>query len=166
MRFRQKCAQRQSRGNRLGNGDDVWNHTEALEGEHLAGTSESTLDLVEDKSGVVMIGQGAARKQEFFRTFENATFAKDGLEHDSAGVGIDRSMQRFEVVLLHKCHVIEHRLKAFTVLFLPRQRHRAECAPVVRTLQRHQLRLRVAPRPVSGETREFDRALHCLCATI
>src|ERR1700730_3456580 len=89
MFFRQERAQRHSRGDRLGDGDDVGNYTEALEGEYLAGASEATLDLVENERCLMLVGKRPASAQEVFGTLEDAAFAKDGLQHDGAGVGID-----------------------------------------------------------------------------
>jgi hypothetical protein len=85
----------------------------------------------------MLVGQRPACTQEVFGTLEDAAFAKDGLQHDGAGVGIDRSAQRFDVVLRNKGHVFEHRLKTFAVLFLASQGHRPERPTVIRALQRH-----------------------------
>src|SRR5208337_5664091 len=63
--LRQERAERQSRGDRLGDGDDVGYHSEALEGEELAGAAEAALDLVENERGLVMIREGPAGKQKF-----------------------------------------------------------------------------------------------------
>ena len=166
MFFRQERAERQSGGDRLGDGDDVGHHAETLEGEDLAGAPEAALDLVEDERGLMLVGKGPACKQEFFRTLEDSAFAEDGLQHDGAGVGIDGSAQRFDVVLRNKGHVFEQRLKTFAVLVLAGQGHGAKRPAVIRTLQRHQLALGFAARLVSGETRQLDGAFHGLGAAV
>src|SRR5208282_783466 len=162
----QECAERHSRGDRLGDGDDIGHNAEALEGEDVAGTAKAALDFVEDKSSLVLVGKRTARAQEIFGTLEDAAFAKDGLQHDGAGVGIDRRVQRFDVVLRHKGHVFEQRLKALAVLFLAGQRQGAKRSAVKRTLQRHQLGLGLAARLVSGETRQLDGAFHCFGSAV
>src|SRR5271165_5801396 len=86
MLLGQKRPERQSRGDRLGDGDNIGHYAEALKGENLAGATESALDLVEDERGVVMIRQGAAGQQKFLRTLKDAAFAKNGFEHNGAGV--------------------------------------------------------------------------------
>src|SRR5580698_2931462 len=116
--FRQKGTERHASRVRLGDGDDVGNHTEALESEQLACASEAALDLVEDERGVVMVGKRSAGEQEFLGTLEDPAFTKDGLEHNRAGIGTDRGVQRFEVVLFHEGHIFEHRLKALAIFFL------------------------------------------------
>src|ERR1019366_4231153 len=117
MFFRQERAERHSRSDWFGNGDDVGHYTrryaEALEGEHFAGAAEAALDLIEDERGLMLVGEGAAGAQEVFGAFKNSAFAKDGLEHDGASVGIDGGAQPFDVVLNHEGHVFEQRLKTF-----------------------------------------------------
>src|SRR5579862_1002537 len=53
----QKCSQRNSGGDRLGDGDDVWSHTKTLEGEDFPGASQSALDFIEDERSVMLIGK-------------------------------------------------------------------------------------------------------------
>ena len=105
-------------------------------------------------------------QQEFFGTFKDPAFAEDGLEDDGAGVGVDRGVQRFDIILLDKGHTFEHRLKAFAIFVLSGKGHRAKGPPVIRTLQRHQLALGIATGLVSGEPRQLDRAFHGLRAAV
>src|SRR5882757_697627 len=57
---RQKCAQRHARGDWLGDGDNIRHNAEGLEREHRSRAAEPTLNLVENKRGLVLIGKGAA----------------------------------------------------------------------------------------------------------
>src|ERR1700674_4233985 len=107
MFFRQERAERHSRGDRLGDGDDIRYHAEALEGEDLAGAPEAALDLVENERGLMMVGERPAGAQEVFGTIEDAAFAKDGLQHDGAGVGVDGGAQRLDIVLRNQGQLFE-----------------------------------------------------------
>src|SRR5208282_3615799 len=71
MFFGEEGAERHAGGDWLGDGDDVGDDCEALEGEQFAGAAETALDLVENERGLMMVGQGAAGKEEFFGTFED-----------------------------------------------------------------------------------------------
>ena len=124
------------------------------------------MDLVEDERGLVLVGKRPAGAQKIFGAFKDSAFAKDGLEHNGASVGIDGRTQGFDIVLRHKGHVFEQRLKTFAVLVLSGEGHGAERPAVIRALQRDQLRLGVATRFVSGETRQLDGAFHGLGATV
>ena len=62
MFFRQERPERHSGGDRLGDGDNVGNHSEALEGEYLAGAPEAALDLVENERGLIA-GRPASGKR-------------------------------------------------------------------------------------------------------
>jgi len=75
-------------------------------------------------------------------------------------------VQRFDVVLRHKGHVLEQRLKTLAVLVLPGQGQGAKGTAVIRAFERHELRLGRAARFVSGETRQFDGAFHGLGAAV
>jgi hypothetical protein len=93
MFLRQEGAERQPGCDRLGDGDDVRHHAEVLEGEDLAGAAEAALNLVEDERGLMLVGERPAGAKKIFGTLEDSAFAKDGFEHDGAGVGIDGSVQ-------------------------------------------------------------------------
>jgi hypothetical protein len=166
MLLGQKRPERQSRGDRLGDGDNVGHHAEILVGKDFAGASEATLDLVEDERGMMMIGQATAGQQEFFRTFENSAFSKDGLEHNGAGVGIDGRVEGGDIVLADEGYVFEHRLETFAVFFLAGEGHGSKGAAVIRTLEGYELRFGLTSGPVSGETREFDCAFHGFGAAV
>ncbi len=114
----------------------------------------------------MLVGKRPAGAQKIFGAFKDSAFAKDGLEHNGASVGIDGRTQGFDIVLRHKGHVFEQRLKTFAVLVLSGEGHGAERPAVIRALQRDQLRLGVATRFVSGETRQLDGAFHGLGATV
>src|ERR1700686_4893678 len=66
MFFRQKRAERHSRGDRLGDGDDVRDHAEALEGKDLSSAPKAALDLVENERGLMLVGERPAGAQEIF----------------------------------------------------------------------------------------------------
>ncbi len=166
MFFGEEGAERHAGGDWLGDGDDVGDDCEALEGEQFAGAAETALDLVENERGLMMVGQGAAGKEEFFGTFEDSALAEDGFQHDGAGVGVDGGVERFNVVLRYKGHVFEHGLKAFAIFFLAGQRHGAESSSVVGTLQSDELRFGIAAGFVSGEACQFDGTIHGLGAAV
>src|SRR5579863_2907765 len=158
--FRDESAERQSRGDRLGNCHDVGRDAKTLEREDRAGTPQSALDLVEDQSRLVSIRQRTALAQKFLGTLVDPAFTENWFEHNRACIVVDRCSQPIKIVLLYECHILEQRLKSFAMLVLTRQRQCSECAPVIRTVQRHQPALCFAPCPMSSEPRQLDRALN------
>src|ERR1035438_10161004 len=103
----------------------VGHDAEVLEGEELPGASQSALNLVEDERGLVLVGQLAARLQEFGRRFLDATFALDGLQHDTADLVVHRIAQRFHIVARHEAHAFQHGIEALAILCLAGERERA-----------------------------------------
>src|SRR5208283_2111201 len=61
----QKRAHWQSRRHRLGDADYVGHYAEVLKGKELPGAPHAALNLVEDESGLVLIGHLATGAQEF-----------------------------------------------------------------------------------------------------
>jgi hypothetical protein len=114
----------------------------------------------------MLVGQRPASAQEVFRTLQDAAFAEDWLEHYGAGVGVDGSLQRFDVVLCDEGHVFEQGLETFAIFVLASQGHGAKRPAMVRTLQRHELRFGLASCLVAGETRQFDGAFHRFGAAV
>ena len=94
----QKCAQRQARRDRFGDGDDVRGHAECLEGKDRSGAAEAALDFVEDQRGAMTVGQDAALPQKVGRTFVDAALAENRLEHDGASLVVDGGAQCVEII--------------------------------------------------------------------
>src|ERR1700674_187661 len=154
----EKGAERDSRGDGLGDGDDVRSHAESLEGEDGSGAAEPALDLIENQRGTMAVGEGSAFFQKLHGTLVDSTFAEDGFEHDGASVVVHRGAQSFSVVARDKLHVLEQRLKTFAVFVLPGYGHGSETAAVIRAFERDQLALGGASGTVPGEARKFDGA--------
>ena len=93
-----KRAQWQACSNWFGDGDDVRGHAECLEGKDGAGAAEAALDFVEDQSGAMTVGEEAALAQEVGGTFVDAALAENWLEHDGAGLVVNRSAQCPEII--------------------------------------------------------------------
>src|SRR5579863_1335907 len=156
--FRQERTQRQTGGDRLGDGDDVRDHTKGLECEDGAGASQAALDFVENKSGAMMVSQPTAFLQKFYRALVYPAFAEDRLEHDGAGIVIDGSPQSFSIVASDEGHFVQQGFKTFAVLVLSGERHGAKGAAVIRALQGHQAALRLAACAMSCQPRQLNGA--------
>jgi hypothetical protein len=131
-----------------------------LKGVEGSSTTESALNLIENERGLMLIGEGAAFAEKLGRTFQNSAFAENRLEHDGAGVGIDGSTKRVQVVARDEGHVFKERFEALAVFVLPGERHGTESSAVVGTLESNETRLSVAASFVAGKAGEFDRTLN------
>ena len=67
--------------------------------------------------------------QKFDGALVNPAFPEDWLQHNRAGVVVDRRAQTFQIILLHECNVIEQRLESLAVLFLSGKRERTKVRP-------------------------------------
>src|SRR5208282_351991 len=157
--FRQERPQRQPRRNWLRNRDNIRSHAKTLKLKHRPRAPQAALNLVENQRHFVTISQRAALTQKFHRALIDSALAENRLQHNRAGIVVHRRAQPLKIVLRHKRHVLQQRLKSLAMLGLPRQRKRAKRSPVVRTLQRHQPRLRLAARAMPCQPRQLDRAL-------
>ena len=104
------------------------------------------------------IRQRAALLQKLHRALVDSALAENRLQHDRAGIVIDRGAQAFDIVLLHERHLFEQRLESLAMFVLAGQRQRSKRAPVIRAVQRHQPALRLAARAMSRQTRQLDRS--------
>ena len=152
----QKSSQRQPGGNWFGDGNNVRNHAERLEGEDGAGAAETALNFVENQGGLVTIGERTAFLEKACRTFVNSAFAEDWFEDDGAGAVVHGSVQGSNIIARDKLYLFKQRLESLAVFVLPGERHGAESSSVVRTLKSHQLTLGLASCAMTCEPGEFD----------
>jgi len=164
--LRKKRSERQSRSDRLCNGHDVGYNAEALEGKDRSRTAKSALNLVEDQSGSVLVGKGAALAQEIGRTLQNAAFAENRFKNDRAGIGIDCGSKLLGAVLLDKGHILKQRFKTLAIFILPSKRHRPKRTAVIGASQGNKSVLSLATNFVSSQARQFDGAFHRFGAAV
>src|SRR6266446_2299718 len=139
--FRQKCTQRQARGYRFGDRDDVRRYTERLKSKDGSGTAEAALDLIEDQGRPMTVGQSSALLKKFHRAFIITAFAEDGLEHNGTSVVVDGLALGFKIIARDEFDVFEERFESLAIFVLPGERHGAESSSVIRTLEGDQLAL-------------------------
>jgi hypothetical protein len=147
--LRDERAQRQPRRNRLGNRHNIRSHRKTLKRKHRSRAPQPALNLIKNQRRLMPVRRRAALLQKLHRTLIDSAFAKNRLQHNRASVVVNRRPQAFQIVLRNKRHFFQHRLKSLAMLLLPGQRQRSKCPPVIRSLERHQSRLRLAhPRDV------------------
>ena len=95
-------AQRHTRGNPLGHGNDVRLHVEVFHCEHLARAAEARLHLVRDEQDAVSVAEFAQRLHPALGRHDVAAFPLDGF-HEDGGDLIGRHL-RAEQFLLDFSH--------------------------------------------------------------
>src|ERR1700745_417026 len=163
---RQKCAERKSGGDWLGDANDIGLNAKALEGEEIAGSAQAALDFVEDERGLGAVGNRAALLEKLDRALQDSTFPEDGLEHDGAGLVIDGGAQRFHIVARDERDFFQQRLESLAVFVLSGQRHGAESSTVVRTLEADEAALFGTSAAMAGKACQLDRAFNRFGAAV
>src|ERR1700758_183578 len=148
---REKCSERKSGCNWLGDGDDVGLHAKCLEGKEVASSAKTALNFVEDEGGLAAVGESAAFLEKLDRALHDSALSEDGLEHDGAGLVIDGSAQGFDIVARNEGDFFQQRLQSLAVFVLPCQRHRAESSTMVGTLESDESAFLEASDAVTGE---------------
>ena len=95
-------SQRQSGGERLGDGGDVGQHAVVLIGEHLSGAAEAALNLVEDQRRAGFFGQCPRGFQKLAADGTNAAFALYGFNADGAHLRIELLLEIGNIVEAHE----------------------------------------------------------------
>ena len=122
-------AHREPGAQTLGQADDVRLQVKMLEAKPRAGAPKPGLDLVDDQQGAMLAAEALRAFEEFRRAQVDAAFALHDLHDDGGDLVVERRLERAELVVGQVNHV-EQGQKRLAVLLLPRQRHRADRAPV------------------------------------
>ena len=97
-------AQWQSRGDRLGHGDDVGRDPVLLVSEPLAGASQAALDFIEDQERAGFLREFARGLQKLRAYGIDSAFALNRLQANRADAAIELALQIFDIVKAYEAH--------------------------------------------------------------
>src|SRR2546423_9243781 len=157
----QDCAQRQARGERLGDQNDVRLRRKLLVAKIAAGASEAALNFVGDEQTALLHSQGARAVPESSRYGVNSALALDGLENYGTNRGGTFCVQVGHIIETHKFDARNQRREGQAILFGGCDTDGAEGTPVKGILHRQNAVLcgRAGGR-VGGRENGKKRQLH------
>ena len=128
-------ADRNAATERLGDGHHVGHRLLVLMRPPPPGPSHPRLDLVEDEQDVALVAEPPDLGEPAGLERDDAALALDRLEHDGARRGVDRRLERADVVVRHVHEPFRERLERLAIARVRRGGERAQRASVERALR-------------------------------